>query len=192
MKNAYKSLLALAAVFAVTGCGQPIFYADLDEPALCKTVADVPFDPTTPGADLKLDFDLPVGQYLPGIFEGNDAQVTLYLNEIVFNAKQGITDFNSVDNASISVLPPAGADPSLQTALLLNYTKDPANLPGRTLTVGGERNVELFPYLTTDKDKKARLEAVMQGQLPPNIWTADVRVCLHMKAHFNYAKQYGF
>jgi len=189
MKNAPLRLFLTAAALSVAGCGpEPIFYADFDEPSICKTVTDVPFDPTVPGADLTLSFDLPVGQYVP-LFDNPDAKVTLYLNELTFFAKEGINDFNSVDTAAINVLPQDGSTDPKQT--VLNYTKDPNNLPGKTLSVGGERNIELGPYLSADSDKKAKLETVMKGTLPPNYWTADVKVCFHMKVRLNYARAIG-
>ena len=187
MKTLFQSLLIVAALGSA-GCGGPIFYADVDEPAICKTVRDVPFEPAVPGADLRLAFDLPVGQYLPAIGT-QDAQTQLYLNEISFIAKQGINDFNSVEQATISVLPQPNSTASKQ--VLLNYTRDPANLPNKELTVGGERDVELQPYLSADEDRAARLEAVMKGSLPSNYWTADVKVCLHVHIRYNYARQFG-
>ena len=94
-----------------------------------------------------------------------------------------------MDAATISVLPPAGS--TLEKMTVLSYVKDAANLPGKTLTVGGERNVELLPYLSADADKNAKVEAVMKGSLPTDYWTAGVKVCFHTKAHFNYARQFG-
>jgi hypothetical protein len=187
MKTLFKSLLIVLAPFAV-GCGGPIFYVDVDEPAICKTVRDVPFEPAVPGADLRLTFDLPVGQYLP-LIGTQDARTTLYLNELSFTAKEGIQDFNTVDAATISVLPRPESTASKQ--VLLSYTKDPANPPNKVLVVGGERDVELQPYLSADEDRSASLEAVMKGALPSNYWTADVKVCIHAHVRYNYGRPFG-
>jgi hypothetical protein len=187
MKNTLSFFVALAALGS-TACGGPILYADLDEPALCKTVQDVPFDGAVPGQDLKLSFDLPVGQYVP-VFNTQDAVVNLRLNEVTFTAKKGIQDFNSVSSAGIDVLPQSGS--TLPQTTVLSYTQDPNNLPGPTLTISGERQVELIPFLSSDSDRKATLQADMKGKLPPNVWTADVRVCFHTHARFNYAHSVG-
>jgi len=189
MTNVPLRLFLTAAAFAVAGCGgQPLLYADFDEPSICKTVVDVPFEPAVPGVDLKLAFELPVGQYIP-LFDNPDAKVTVYLNEVSFLAKSGIDSFDAVQSAAISVLPRDTASQTAQT--VLNYAKNTTRLPGTTLAVGGERDIELGPYLSADADKKAKLETVMAGALPTHYWTADVTVCFHMKVHLNYARSIG-
>lgn len=182
MRAAFIGIVAIAA----TGCGNPILFAELDEPSICKTIPDVVFDPSVPGTDLRKDFPLSLKDFLP-LFTYEGASTTIQLQELVFNAKEGITDFNSVEQATVTVVGPDGS--ALPPAVPGQYAKDASNLPGRTLVLPGQAAVDLVPYMNTEAT--LNLQNIMTGSLPTNPWTADVRGCLRMKARMNYGSKFG-
>ena len=75
MRAAFIGIAAIAAI-AATGCGNPILFAELDEPSICKTVPNVVFDPSVPGTDLRKDFPLSLKDFLP-LFTYEGASTTI-------------------------------------------------------------------------------------------------------------------
>ncbi len=206
-----RNLIAAAAFAALaSACSQgPIFYAEIEEPSLCKTIPYdqlPPFSGVTPGSDLVWEMPIPLAQQM-ALFGGNsdggfaipaDASINIRLIEFTLTAKQGITDFNAVTTSTISVEPFPGS--TLTEQALLTYTQDAAHLPGDRLTVAGDKGVDLAAYLNDSTgqsydggtmDGNLLIRAVMTGTLPDAEWRADVRACLYMKARVNYLSAYG-
>jgi hypothetical protein len=179
-------LLSLLVGLAGSGCGGPLLFAELEEELICKTIPDVIFDPSVPGVDLRRDFPIPLKDYLP-LFSLEGASTNIELVELVFNAKSGITDFNSVEQATVTVVGPEGT--TIPPAVPGQYVKDLVNLPGRTLVLPGQPGIDLVPFM--DTESTLNLQNVMTGSLPPNPWTADVRGCLRMKARLDYGTRIG-
>lgn len=206
-----RNLLTFVALASLTSaCSQgPIFYAEIEEPSLCKTIPWdqlPPFTGVAPGVDLVWEMPIPLAQQM-SLFGGNadggfsvpqGSQINIRLVELTLTAKQGITDFNAVAASTVSAVPFPGS--TLTEQVLLSYTQDPANLPGDRLTIAGDRGVELADFLNDSSgqtydggstDGSVLIRAVMTGTLPPNDWRADVRACLYMKARVNYLSAYG-
>lgn len=208
-----KILLSVLAAAVLIACGRPLFYAELEEPRLCKTIPAedlFPFPGTSPGAELRAELPIPLGAILEpitafgqGDADGGTAAIdldtTVRLIEFTLVARSGVTDFNAVETVAISVVPEPGS--GLERATLLNYTRDPAHLPGDRLTVAGDENVNLAEYIGQSGsatlpdggtvDGTVRFEAVMTGTLPENEWTADMRACVFLKTRINYLNAYG-
>lgn len=202
--NKLTGALLLASLLA-TGCNQPLFFAELEEPRLCKTIEEIPFFGTPPGSDLRYEVGIPIASELPLFAGGQDVETDIHLIEFALLRRGGILDFNDVETAEVIVRTAPGA--SEPDALLLSYQRDPANLPGDTLIVGGDRQVNLLPYIfdpgTTDGGPPSSLdggtadegtigvEVVMTGELPEEAWSADIRACIYMRTRFNYLNAYG-
>jgi len=209
-----KLIPALTASALLAACNQgPLFYAELEEPRLCKTLPAEelpPFEGTAPGQELRFGVPIPIGEELP-LFSGgdggtSDVETEIRMIEMTLVARSGITDFNQIETAAITVEPPPGS--AQPPALLISYAKDPANPPGDRLVVAGDQGVNLIPYLFdpggTDAGTPSGsdggsapegtilVEATMTGVLPENEWTADIRVCIYMRTRFNYLNAYGF
>lgn len=213
MRNFQPLLAALTAAALLSACNNgPLFYAELEEPKLCKTIpaSDLPpFTGTAPGAELRYALPIPISSELPLFAAGgdggsNDQETEIRLIEFTLVARSGIIDFNQIETAHITVEPPPGS--SQPPALLVTYTKNPASLPGDRLVVGGDQGVNISPYLfdpgTTDagtfpgdagfaSEGSILVEATMTGVLPENPWSADMRVCIYMRTRFNYLSAYG-
>lgn len=205
-----RTLLCVVFLSLVACNTGPLFFAELEEPRLCKTLPAVPFDGTQPGAELRRRLAIPVGQELPlfSIGDGGSSNVEteIRLIEFVLVRRSGIPDFNAVEAARIVVEPAPGR--STGPATLVTYTRDPGRLPGDTLIVGGGAGVNLVPYMFdpgtldggvppsagdggTASQGTILVEAVMSGSLPEQPWRADVRVCIYMRTRFNYLNAYG-
>jgi hypothetical protein len=186
--NSIRALFVLA-VLAATGCGggDSLFYAELEEPGICKTVLDVPMDPTAPGASLTKTIPIDLAANVP-LFDTDSGNVVVRLLEVKFTGKQGIQDFNSVDSAEILALPDPNDTTGLQPTQVLAYTKEPGVIPGKELNIVADQGIDLVPFLTNGV---VTVEARMNGGLPNNVWTADVRGCIYMKARVKYLDAYG-
>ena len=185
MNSMHKIFVLTVAAALGTGCGGPLFYAELEEPGICKTVADVPMDATQPGATLSKTIPIDLAANVP-LFDTTTGDVVVRLLEVQFTGKQGIQDFNSVDNAEVLAVPDSSS--GLQPTQVLSYTKVPGVTPGLQLNIVAEDQIDLVPFLTNGV---VTVEARMSGGLPNNVWLADVRGCIYMKARVKYLEAYG-
>ena len=179
-------VISLAAVALLgAGCGRPILFAEIEEQSICKTVREAPFAGVMPGTDLQTELPFPLGDYLP-LFQVEGATLTLQLVELVFTARTGISDFNAVEQGTVTVLAPVGSSevPVVPAA----YARD-TNPPGSTLVMAAQTAMDLAPYL--DAESNLTLQTWMTGALPESDWTADIKGCIYMKARLNYATGYG-
>jgi hypothetical protein len=186
MKTLKTTLLAALLAAFSTGCGGgSLFFAELEEPGICKTMVDVPMAATPPGQTLTMNLTIDLASRIP-MFDATATGTNIRFIELTFWAKSGINDFNSVDTAEVLAVP----DPSsqLQTTQVLSYTKSPGFVPGTQLTVAADQGVELVPFLANGN---ITVETRMTGGLPNNSWTADIRGCLYMKSKVNYLEGYG-
>lgn len=208
MRTSITLASALATLLLFGACDGPLFFAELEEPRLCKTLQDLPFEGVAAGGELRYRLALPVGAEVPLFALGDggtsDVDTEIRLIEFALLRESGILDFNSVESAEVSVEPPPGA--SVAAATLLSYTRDPSDLPGDTLIVAGDEGVNLVPYLfdpgTTDAgvpvagdggtaEEGVVVEIRMTGALPEDPWMADLRACIYMRTRFNYLNAYG-
>ena len=188
MNRALRTVLLTSALLGLTsGCGNLSrwFFAELEEPAICKTVIDVPMERTQPGQELvKRVPPIALSNSIP-LFDSDQGGVEFKLLSLEFVGKQGIQDFNSVDAAWINVLDASdNVGPEL-----IRYDRTPGVLIGNRLTIGGTTDIDLVPFLTSGGE--ISVEARMTGALPPNPWFADVTACLYTKARINYLDAYG-
>jgi len=187
MRTPRHGILPAALLALASGCGlSNQFYAELEEPGICKTVSDATMTATTPGADLVLTIPIDLATNLP-LFDARSGNLTLRLLSVTFLGKSGIQDFNSVDSASISAVPDPASGLSLTE--VIRYDRAPGFVPGLELTVGGDSSVDLVPFL--DTNGVVTVEARMVGGLPNNSWVADITGCLYTKVRVNYLDAYG-
>ena len=191
MIRALRHALFAAALLGLTsGCGiSQWFYAELEEPGICKTFVDVVMDPTAPGADLVKQLPpIPLSRNIP-LFDSSAGGVQFKLLSLTFLGKQGIQDFNSVNSAWITALPDPNGTSGLPPTELIRYDKAPGVTPGLELTIGGTSDIDLVPFLTSSGE--ISVEARMVGGLPNNPWVADITGCIYAKARVNYLGAYG-
>jgi hypothetical protein len=191
MRTLRTALFAAALLALASGCGlSNQFYAELEEPGICRTFQGVVMDPTAPGAELVLVLPIPVTQDVP-LFDTAGGGVVFKLLSVTFDSTNGtgIQDFNSVDSAWVTALPDQ-TNPNGQVATeVIRYDKAPNVLPGKKLTIGGNSDVDLVPFLSSSGG--VTVEARMTGGLPNNNWTSDITGCLYAKARLNYLDAYG-
>lgn len=215
MRSVLKAFTVIAAAtLVIVACNQgPLFYAEIEEPAICKTIPDVPFTASQPGQELRYPMAIPIGSlpmFSPGDPDGGtdagagDNETEVRLIEFRLTNPRNVTDFNNFETAQVTVQPPSGS--TLQAQALVTYVKDPTHLPGTTLVVAGDRGVNLVPYLFdatgmdagtgsfdagSGAERSIMVEGTMTGTLPDVDWQADVRVCIYMRTRFNYLNAYG-
>jgi hypothetical protein len=188
--NPRVSIFAVVLV-ALVGCGGPVMYVEVEEPRVCKNLGELTFPGAPPGVtELRQTFpEFDFSSFnLPTITQGGELDAETRLIEVSLNAGEGILDFNNWETAALSIIPASGS--TLETREVVTYQKDPAALPGRTMAITAEENVNLLPYLT-ESGNVISVDAVMTGVFPEADWTAEIKGCLYMRARYNYATQAG-
>ncbi len=167
-------LAALTAPLA--GCGN-LLMAEVEQPEVCKTLPDNVFS----GSEYTKTMEINVSEQLPGldVTSPTGVQSTFFFNRVDFIAKSGITDFDFVDSAKISVLPPDGSD--LPPVAVIDFTRTEPS--GTTLSMVGSSKIDLYQYLTAGVVK---VEAALTGRLPSTDWSMDIKPCLYAKVKANY------
>ncbi|HET8539784.1 MAG TPA: hypothetical protein VFL83_07915 [Anaeromyxobacter sp.] len=180
------SLLAALALATLAGCDRPLLFAELEVPSLratmpgqlfpasdtsdpqdwCDPYGPNPGDP--PCIQLTIDYDL--GGMVPILNEPN-VTYNLWLQEvgITLATTQATTDLSGVQQVTISVVP----DPAdLASAIVVaSYVQPQGAPPAQTVTVGGNSNIDLGPYLQAGR-LPVRAELVLRSGTPE--FTADV------------------
>jgi hypothetical protein len=177
--NALRNALFPAVLLlALPGCDNLLF-AEVEQPEVCKTLPDQLFDGSTYSQTLSVD----IGEDLPGFDvsspEGLDS--VFRLTRVDFIAKTGITDFDFVDSAKITVLPPEGTD--LPEVQVIDFQREGATTG--TVSMTGTNDVDLYAYLTQGR---VFVNAALVGRLPDDEWSMDMKICLYAKVTADYLK----
>jgi hypothetical protein len=191
MKNTLTRMLLVLAGGALAACDGKALYARADEPSIVFTQplgTTIPGDPTgtvfaVPQGLVTFTFDIPDIPLTGGSTTSNQSGFTITtmmrLNDTVFTIPASYNaDFNGLDQVTLTIQ----SGSTSQT--LATYTKDPANLPGKTLVLQAAPNVELLDYTAPGATggKTITVNVSFTGTLPANSWTADVDMDLHIKA----------
>jgi len=173
--------LALAALL-LAACGEPILYAQIDEPSVAFTQS-LPALPGSPAVDLPATvlpeggLDLPLGNLDLGA-EGEHSRATLNgaVLELVTPAPD--TSFAGVRRAELQLLPGGGAAP----VTVASFDRERDGAAGRRLALRPGEPVNLLPFLRADQVK---VQVVVAG-IPPGPagteWRSDLTVDLHLLA----------
>lgn len=178
MRCSSSILASVLSACSLCGCGS-IFYAQVEEPELCKTVpAD--FSPSAPGTTterVSVDFDLRADLER---FTRPDTTSNLQLKYVEFAATQGTSDFGFVDSGKVTI---QGTGNACNLPALVDYQRDPSAPAQSTLTFAGSSSIDLMPCLSTSK---VSVQVDFTGRLPQNAWSMNVRACFSGKARINY------
>jgi hypothetical protein len=173
-------LASVLSAGSLCGCGS-IFYAQLEEPELCKTMPAA-FSPSAPGTTsqrVSVDFDLRSDLER---FTHPDATSNLQLKYVQFTATQGTSDFGFVDSAKVTIQAAAG-NASCNLPALVDYQRDPSAPAQSPQTFAGSSDVDLMPCLSTSA---VSVQTDFSGRLPSNAWSMNVKACFSGKARINY------
>ena len=173
------ALLPAALLFALPGCDNLLF-AEVEQPEVCKTLPDRLFDGSTYSQTLAVN----IGEDLPGfdVSSPDGLDSVFRLTRVDFRAKTGITDFDFVDSARITVLPPEGTD--LPPVEVIHFQRDGADTTD-TLSMRGANDVDLYAYLTQGQ---VFVNSELVGRLPASEWSMDMKICLYAKVTADYLK----
>lgn len=195
-----KRLAAPLAALALASCG-PTLYAEVEIPELRVTLParQVPaFDAAVPAywcnpagsasqscvLALETTFDLS-GQ-VPALNQSNvTSEVRLTEIALALAASGGgtLTDLRNVAGVTIRVAA-SGSRPSV---VLASYTR-PAGATPTAITVSGQSNVDLSPYLTSGQ-LTLGVEVAVEGGTPA--FTADLTGAFYVRVKLDYGKYVG-
>jgi hypothetical protein len=171
--------VAVLAAAVLSGCG--VFYAQVDEPELCKTVlADFPAAPPTGTSSQRVSMNFDLHSDLQSFNHGGTSS-NVQLRYVEFDAAQGVSDLGFIDQATIKIQPNGQAACNLPD--LVDYSKDPAVAPQATVSFTESQPIELMPCLSAGS---IVLESDFSGPLPTSAWSMNVKACFSGKARINY------
>ncbi len=166
VRTIFVIIIASLAALPIAGCGDPLFFAEVEEERVCLTIhgQEVPASEAG-GQSVKLEDDVDLGSKIPGL--DNGATGSLHLLSLEVTAS---TDLSGVHSAAVSMSPVGSAPTNVAS-----YTQ-PATMPDPkkvSFTVDG--NQDLFQSIQSGK---LHLAIEFAGAPPSTPWSADVDVCL--------------
>jgi len=185
MRTETKALLV--ALAALVGCGDPLVFAEVEEPRACLSQASQTF-PGIPAGTVTLPLsqpiDLPPISYTDQLDLGktvlampSGASGTMKALDFSLEASQGV-DLTGFTTATVSVLPPTGATTPAEAIIL---SLGAAGHPTANKLILSGSDTDILPYVLTGK-LHYRLDASGSTDNPPiGDWTADMTFCLYMK-----------
>jgi hypothetical protein len=179
-----KKILLALSLFSLTGCGGPMFFAEVEVPEVCKSLLaqDFPAAPV-PGFQGTLSFPpftLDFGDSVP-LTNDEKLEATIRILSGHLSATSGVSNLDFVDAASIRLLPPASS--TLPPLSVVDYTR-PAGAPSsNSIEITDASDPDIFPYVQAGA---ITLEISLTGTLPTTAWSADISACAGAKAKYRY------
>jgi hypothetical protein len=184
MRNPALRSAALLAVAALTSCGGPILFGELEMPSVEVTLAQQTFNGTNispPPSFTPFSFD--IGTNVPVVNEPNvDYDLRLTQMTLVFRTGTP-SNFDGLDSLSITALTPP-SNPSLAPLVLLSYDNPHAATGVTVITAQSQTNADLKPYLEAGQ-LNVRVDYAGTA-LPTANWTADVTADFFLRVRLDY------
>lgn len=172
----HTTLMLLSSVALLGGCDR-FLYMEIEQPEICQVLPDQVFEGNQYSNELTVDVQ---GQ-LPGIdlSEPHGIETLFRLSKVEFIAKSGITDFDFISGAQISLVPAEGS--ATAPATVIDYTRSAPT--GTTLSMAGAMDVDLYDYL---KEGDVVINSALSGTLPSNEWSMDIKLCMYVRIRADY------
>jgi hypothetical protein len=172
-------LIALPALALLSGCG--LFFAELEIPSTTVHLGNQYF---IGGAPLLKTITIDVSGAMP-LTDNPDLALDLRLTQATVTLLPGspMPDFGDIKDVTVTVDPPSGS--TLPTAVVASYSQSPADPNPTSITVAGQNDTNLAPYLASGKlTLVVQADSVSGGGISD--WLADFDTVLYMKARANY------
>lgn len=178
MRTALFASLALA----LTGCGDPLLFAEVEDKQICLTMPSQtipgagPLSPDLPEQTVTYDGSLDLGSAIPGLdtkgTTGTIKSISLHVNST--------TDMSVIRRADVNLSSVAG-EPA---TLYMHYDRgqEPTTDP-HDLTMIIDADVNLFQRLAGGKSIDYHIS--FTGSPPAADWTADVVACVSAKVQID-------
>ncbi len=170
------SLLVLALVAALSGCGGPLLYAEVEIPQVCLGQGGLPV-PGAGASRIALPVTVPIATQIP-LLRTRGIDTVVHIDELSLEVSGGSgPDLSGIDSATVNLFRSGG-----EVVALLHYTRDPAAGPVSRIVLTGDR-LNVAPDLVNGA---ARLEIVAEGRPPAGSWVADLRTCASGRSKAGY------
>lgn len=171
-------LLAVAS----TRCG--LFFVEVEESRVCKTVPNALFAPGIGGGQretVKKSFAYDFGPELLQV-NGRALRTEVRILSVIFVAAQGTKDLNFISKATIG-LASASDGGTLPQLNVLTYEKPAGAAVNQSVTLTRAEPIDVTAYLARGK---LDITAQITGTLPEQDWGLDIKTCLDVKVHYDY------
>ncbi len=172
---------ALSVLAVLAGCGDPLFFADVQARKICVTMPSqqIPGAPDITANVLK-EGDWDLGDDLRKLMSKDGASATIQVLEFTIADANGQADLTGISDASVVVARTDGTDP----VTLLAYTRPQNDPPQHEIDMSGQ-SVDVGTYLDSGK---LHYKVAAHGTLPPTTWTADLQACMHAEVKVDALK----
>ena len=160
------------------GCGDPLFFVEVEEKRVCVTQPGQAIDGPASGTeypDLTAIWEgtYYLGEQIPGL-DQQGITGTLRLTEFTISVADGTADLSSVREATIVATAASGQAAGERTLLQIDRARSDAT----HLVLSGDADTNLLDYLSAGQ-LGYRVE--LAGTPPSGSWVADMEACMSAK-----------
>ena len=169
-------LLAPLALLA-SACGDPLFFAQVQDPRVCVQVANetIPAAPAGVAGSVTWQGQFDLGSQIPGLDQsGTTGTVSMLSFEV-----QSTTDMSGISEVMVDL-------PSVASGHYIDYTQAPPVQDPNSILMTPTQNANLLPALT---DGGLLPYSITFTGSPPTVdWQADLTVCVSVSVEVNFLK----
>jgi hypothetical protein len=180
------ALILSVLALATASCGDPLVFAEVDEPRLCIQLHGQAMPAAGVVVNGKLfEDDLHIGDFVPAL-DSSGTTVTAEVLEFTVTDTSGTADLSGIQSANVTAVKVSSTGAQSDPVKLLDYTR-PTPAPKDHITMVGQ-SVDVGSYLASGN---LHYSVSIAGSPPANAWTADMNVCLHVKVMVDALKAAG-
>jgi len=163
---------AALALLALTGCGDPLLFASVEETRICLTMPaqDMPAAPPIGDQTVTWSGDLDVGANIPGLDHPDAVTGSIKMLSLT---TAGSTDLSGVAGADVTV-----TDANGQAIPFMHYTRSAAPAEPTKLEMVLDQDMNLLDLLRAGN---LHYTITFNGAPPQVAWTADVDSCFSVR-----------
>ena len=174
----------LAASFALAGCGDPLFFAAVEDRKVCLVLPGESVPAVNPPAGIntgsqtaRWEGDFNLGSDIPGL----DSKGTTGSIKMVSFTINSSTDMSSITAVELDVSDKAG-----NPEQFASYAQQPGAVDPSTISMKIDQDLDLFQRLVNGG--KLHYGIAFTGTPPTVAWSADFTVCMSIKMQVDALK----
>ncbi len=174
-----RTVLLASLMFALAGCGDPLFFAAVEDPKVCLALPgeSVPAAPAGIGPQTaRWEGDLDVGSDIPGLDSKGSTGSIKMLSFTVHSS----TDMSLITSVQVDI-----SDKEGNPEHFASYAQQPSADPN-TLSMTIDRDLDLFDRLANGG--KLHYAIAFTGSPPKEVWSADFTACLSVEMKIDALK----
>jgi len=172
-----RSHLLVPLALLASACGDPLFFAQIQDPQVCVQVANetIPAAPAGVAGSVTWQGQFDLGSQIPGLDQsGTTGAISMLSFQI-----DSTTDMSGISQVAVQL-------PSVASGDYIDYTQTPPVKDPNTILMTPTQNVNLLPALTNGGILPYSL--TFTGSPPTVDWQANLTVCVSVSIEVNFLK----